>query len=100
MKPPATEANDKIENAAEKAEALSVRELLRTTTFWVIATCLGMVIAARMKLYFLNTVGITAGSAWEEILAAGLIIGAGTKPLHDLVQMISTKSAAGEALGA
>jgi hypothetical protein len=100
VKPPAKEATAKIETAAESAEALSVRELLRTTTFWVIATCLGMIIAAMMKLYFLNTVGITAGSAWLEILATGLIIGAGTKPLHDLVQMMSTKSAAGEALGA
>ena len=100
VEPPAAEANKKIQTAAESAEELSVRELLRTTIFWVIATCLGMVIAALMKLYFLNTVGITAGSAWEEILATGLIIGAGTKPLHDLVQMISAKSAAGEALGA
>jgi hypothetical protein len=99
-KPSADTATKKVKAAAESAEALSVRELLRTTTFWVIATCLGMIIAAMMKLYFLNTVGITAGSAWLEILATGLIIGAGTKPLHDLVQMMSTKSAAGEALGA
>ncbi len=94
--PTADDATAKVKRAAERAEELSVRELLRTTTFWVIATCLGMVVAAVMKLYFLNTVGITAGAAWEEILATGLIIGAGTKPLHDLVQMMSAKSGASE----
>lgn len=86
---PMTYANNVLQSAAEKAEALSVRQLLRTTTFWVIATILGMVVAAMMKLYFLNTVGITAGDVWEEVLGTGLIIGAGTKPLHDLVQMMS-----------
>jgi len=46
-----------------------------------------------MNLYFMNTVGLTVGQRWEEILATGLIVGAGTKPLHDLVNLISSKSA-------
>jgi hypothetical protein len=58
-----------------------------------------MLVAAAMKLYLLNTVGITAGTPWEEILATGLIIGAGTKPLHDLVQMMSTKAGQASAVG-
>jgi ABC-type nickel/cobalt efflux system permease component RcnA len=88
---PRRATEDKLLAAADSAEALSVRQLARTTTFWTLATCLGMVVAATMELYFLNTVGITAARPWLEILATGLIIGAGTKPLHDLVKLISAK---------
>jgi hypothetical protein len=87
-------ANTAIDDAASAVERLNVRQLQRATAFWVIATCLGILVAAAMNLYFMNTVGITAGQRWEEILATGLIIGAGTKPLHELVKLISSKSAA------
>jgi hypothetical protein len=87
------EANAAIQDAAAAVEALNVRQLQRATVFWAIATCLGMLVAAAMNLYFMNTVGITIGQRWEEILATGLIIGGGTKPLHDLVKLISSKSA-------
>ncbi|WP_285029634.1 hypothetical protein [Mycolicibacterium sp. lyk4-40-TYG-92] len=84
------EVTQAIKSAATKAEKLSVRQLARTTAFWVIATCAGMVVAASMNLYFLSTVGIAATKPWwAEILATGLIIGGGTKPLHDLVKLIS-----------
>jgi hypothetical protein len=89
-----SEANNAIKNAAAAKEKLNVLGFQRTTAFWTIATCLGMAAAAAMNLYFLNTVGITVGTRWEEVLATGLIIGAGTKPLHDLVALISAKSTA------
>jgi hypothetical protein len=91
--PAAKTANDAIQRAAVATEALSVRGLQRATAFWALATCLGMLVAAAMNLYFMKTVGITVGYPWEEILATGLIIGGGTKPLHDLVKLISTTSA-------
>jgi hypothetical protein len=87
-------ANRAIKDAAAAKEKLDVLGLQRTTLFWTIATCLGMATAAAMNLYFLNTVGITVGTRWEEVLATGLIIGAGTKPLHDLVALVSAKSTA------
>ena len=90
---PAKDANDAIQDAANAIEALSIRQFQRATGFWAIATCLGMLVAAAMNLYFMNTVGITVGQRWEEILATGLIIGGGTKPLHDLVKLISKSSA-------
>ena len=45
-----------------------------------------------MNLYFMNTVGLTVGQRWEEILATGLIVRAGTKPLHDLVWILGIGS--------
>jgi hypothetical protein len=37
-------------------EALSVRQLQRTTVFWALATRLGMLVAAATNLYFMKTV--------------------------------------------
>jgi hypothetical protein len=63
----------------------------RTTLFWALATIAGMAVSASLKLYFLIMVGIGPGPRWMEVLATGLIIGAGTKPLHDLITTISNK---------
>lgn len=83
-----------LQAAANAEEDLSVRQFLRTTFFWALATVLGMLAAATMKLDFLGAVGITGSASWQAILATGLIIGAGTKPLHELVTLITKKTAA------
>jgi hypothetical protein len=57
-----------------------------------------MFASAMLNLYFLTLVGIGPSPRWAEVLATGLIIGSGTKPLHDLVAAISAKKdAAGAA---
>lgn len=86
-------ARKAVQGAADAGEALNVRHLARTIWFWAIATIIGMVAAATMKLDFLGTVGIDEAPPRQTILATGLIIGAGTKPLHDLIALISKKSA-------
>jgi hypothetical protein len=63
----------------------------RTIGLWFIATILAIWASAALKLYFLRTVGIANVPRGLEILATGLIIGAGTKPLHDLVTGIQAK---------
>ncbi len=50
-----------------------------------------------LKLYFLTQVGIASPPRTFEILATGLIIGAGTKPLHDLAALIEKKKESVEA---
>jgi hypothetical protein len=85
------EANTRVQTAAEGWQAVSDREWWRKATFWFIATLVAIFSAAALKLYFLGTVGIASANRWEEILATGLIIGAGTKPLHDLTELISAK---------
>lgn len=56
-----------------------------TIGFWALATILGFVASAMLKLYLPYAVGITTGGRAIQVLATGLIIGGGTKPLHDLV---------------
>jgi len=51
------------------------------------ATVLGVVASAAFGLYFLSVLGIHASHTVDTI-ATGLLIGAGTKPLHDFISLI------------
>jgi len=88
-----------LDNAAMAMAVAAARDRHRAILFWVLATVVGIAVSAGMKLYLLQRAGIPNTSRWWEILATGLIIGAGTKPLHDLIEFISAKkeSAAEEA---
>jgi hypothetical protein len=68
----------------------SVSDLTKTL-FWGFATCIGIVASASLELYLLRQVGIASPPRELDVLATGLIIGAGTKPLHDLTKLIEKK---------
>jgi methyl-accepting chemotaxis protein len=76
--------------AAAKNE-VDIRSQARTAIFWALASAAGIGASASLKLYFLLLVGISPAPRWIEVLATGLIIGSGTKPLHDLISTISDK---------
>ena len=91
----ATDANDQAKAAldaaaAARADAAEVKGN-KAVIFWAIATVLAILAASALKLYLLRVVGIAAPPRALEILATGLIVGAGTKPLHDIVEMIQAK---------
>jgi hypothetical protein len=91
--PPSTaEAERKAQELAKTRAQADARQKKRVILFWGLASVIAMLASATMKLYFLKTVGIANSTRWIEILATGLIIGAGTKPLHDLVKAIQAKS--------
>lgn len=81
----AKEANDAGDKAAVKVDELSDINVARTVTYWALATIVGMTAAAVLEMYFLRTVGISNGPLWIEILATGLIISGGSKPLHEAI---------------
>ncbi|QHT54855.1 hypothetical protein GXP71_01235 [Cellulomonas sp. H30R-01] len=83
--------NTAVEKAAQSAANLAEKKWQRSVTMWAIASAVGMWVASSMHLYFLSTVGIASAARWQEVLATGLIIGAGTKPLHDLTELIAAK---------
>jgi hypothetical protein len=87
----ASPADTEITEAAQKDANLAERRWHRMIAYWAIASIVGMTISASFKLYLLSTVGIANPLRWQEILATGLVIGAGTKPLHDLTGIISAK---------
>ena len=77
--------------AAAKKSAVSSLTRVVKVVFWAVASIIGILVAASFKLYLLRRVGIASPPRALEILATGLIIGAGTKPLHDLVILIEKK---------
>jgi hypothetical protein len=86
-----TAAETAMKAAADAKAKLDGRQQNRTVLFWAIATVFGIAASAALRLYLLKTVGIKADLRLVEVLATGLVIGAGTKPLHDLVTTISEK---------
>jgi hypothetical protein len=83
---------NQLDAAASKADTVEQWRLDRKVIFWAVASGVAVVVSAAMNVYLLRTVGISSAPRWMEILATGLIIGAGTKPLHDLVTLISAKA--------
>jgi hypothetical protein len=92
----AKKAETELEKAAKEKAELAALNRHRAILFWGIASVVGIAVSAGMKLYFLQRTGIANSSRWWEILATGLIIGAGTKPLHDLIEFISSKKEGAE----
>lgn len=59
---------------------------------WAFATAFGILGTSATGLFFLHAIGINGVSLWLDILITGLAIGAGTKPLHDLIGYIENKN--------
>ena len=81
-----------LQTAAAKVDNANYLEFWKSLLLWLVATVIAMTAAAFLRLYFLSAVGISNGPRTLEILATGLIVGSGTKPLHDLVTLISKVS--------
>jgi hypothetical protein len=58
-----------------------------------------MVVNAELGLSLLNMVGVSGVSRWLDILMTGMSIGGSTKPIHDLIVLITERKelAKGEA---
>jgi hypothetical protein len=56
-----------------------------------VATVAGVVASAGLGLYFLTAIGMHV-SRMVDIAVTGLVIGAGTKPLHDLITNLQNKN--------
>ena len=82
----------KAKEAADAQAELDRQRANRSVAFWAIASIIGIFTAASTKLYLLRIVGVGTAPRWAELLATGLVIGAGTKPVHDLVQRLQTAS--------
>ncbi len=97
-----------VKLAAAAQADLDQRRADKTIAYWALASVLGVMLSATLGLYLLHTVGLrgdglSAGGAWTgspwnaagirhmlDLLATGLALGAGTKPLHDLISNLQT----------
>ena len=60
----------------------------RSTLIWALASFLGMLSSAYLGVFILRAIGVTSAPLWIDITVTGLAVGAGTKPLHDLISRI------------
>jgi hypothetical protein len=85
------DAQDALDFAAQAKVKHQTKKASRTLLLWAVASSIGIVAAAILKLYLLTTVGVAAPGRVLDVIATGLFIGAGTKPLHDLITLVASR---------
>lgn len=60
----------------------------RALTLWAVNACLASIGCGLLGLYLLRMVGMSTVPLWLDIGLTGLVVGGGTKPLHDLITNI------------
>ncbi len=61
-------------------------------SIWAVATFVAMLISGATRLFFLDAVGAKGVSDLLNVLVTGLVVGSGTKPLHELIKLIEKKN--------
>ena len=88
----ATTANNKMGALANATAINSKATAERKVVFWAVACVVGIVGAAALHLYLFATIGFSSAPPALDVFATGLVIGAGTKPLHDLTTLLSAQA--------
>jgi hypothetical protein len=86
---------DKCEIVIKTEEdAISVLKSNRMFGLWLIASIFGVILCWVFKIGFLETIGATIPYTWTwlDYLVSGIVIGSGTKPLHDIIAIIEKAS--------
>jgi hypothetical protein len=83
-----TNAKASLDEAKKKLDQATTN---RAIVVWTIATVLALLASGIVGLYMLRLVGVPEPPRGLDILITGLAIGAGTKPLHDLLTSIEKK---------
>ena len=84
--PDPTEAKDKGD-----LHAIEVKRRLTAVVAWGAATGLAFLLCTKLNITLMQAVradGSGQPPFWADLLVTGLVVGAGTKPLHDLVSNI------------
>jgi hypothetical protein len=80
-----------MKTMAEKKNAVDEKKDDRTAIFWGIASIVGMGASAGFGLFLLKLIGVSASYGWD-VFATGLILGSGTKPVHEIITKVSKAS--------
>ena len=83
--------DDTKEIAVECRLAVEMCRRLTAVVTWGVATGLAFLLCAQLNITLMQAVRANGSGAppfWADLLVTGLVVGAGTKPLHDLVSHI------------
>ena len=92
---PGTSTQDvqlRTQEAALAQAAADGRRTQRTVIFWAIASVCGLGISGGFGFFLLQPVVANHVNSFLDLVVTGLAIGAGTKPVHDLITSIQSKS--------
>ena len=79
------------DRAPEFQDAIEISRRLTAVVTWGVATGLGFLLCAVLNITLMQAVRANGSGQppfWADLLVTGLVVGAGTKPLHDLVANI------------
>ncbi len=85
------QADELEELAVECQLAVDTCRRLTAVVTWGVATGLAFLLCAQLNITLMQAVRASSSGApsfWADLLVTGLVVGAGTKPLHDLVSSI------------
>jgi hypothetical protein len=94
----ATDSNDEAvrqENATAAANTEAESNQIAANTkvlIWGLASFVAMLVSGATRVYFLEVIGFENIPTYLNVLITGLVLGGGTKPLHDLIKLIEKKS--------
>lgn len=80
---------DEAANNAAEANGIAANTKV---VIWALASFVAMLVTGATKVYFLKVIGFNGVPDYLNILINGLVIGGGTKPLHDLITLIENKN--------
>jgi len=74
----------------DEESRISDKKTKRIVGLWIVASFLGLILCGALKIGLLKTIGATIPPGWEIIdyAVSGIVIGSGTKPLHDIIAKI------------
>jgi len=85
------QAHDPDEIAVECQLAVDMCRRLTAVVIWGVATGLAFLLCAELNITLMQAIRASGSGTppfWADLLVTGLVVGAGTKPLHDLVSSI------------
>ena len=90
-KTPEDAAEEQATNLATWLELLNQAKKNGNTTLWALASLLGMVVSAATNIHLMRI--LVESWKWPtlDIIATGLVLGGGTKGLHDLIGNLQAK---------
>lgn len=80
--------NDNLVKAADAQEQVNQARANMTVLSWGLTSLIAMLGSGYLGMYLLRAVGVAGAPVWLDIAITGLAVGAGTKPLHDLIKNI------------
>ena len=91
-----TSVQQKVQAAADDQAKADARRTARAIIFWAIASVCGLIISGGFGFFLLQSVASNHVNTFLDLAVTGLAIGAGTKPVHDLITSIQNTAGSGK----